>query len=433
MPHMTQETTRNIIGDSPQRPAKDGGDEIEIQKMHHAVSAESEDTVFGFNKNIFYVGLVSFLTDTSTKMVYSIMPLFLLSIGASKTTLSVIEGIAESTAALVKTASGFWSDKTGRNKPFMATGYAITALVTPIYAAVTVPVHVLILRFVERFGKGVRTAPRDSLVAGSAAKGDSGRSFGLHKAMDNTGAIVGPLLAFAVLSLIPQGYRTVFLLGTIPAALGVVTVLVLIKEAAKPKESLYTRFSFRDFPKKYYLLLGIIFLFTLGNSTDALLIVKASEVGVKAAHVPLVYLVFNAVSVLFSIPLGKYSDKVGRERVLVFGYLVYAVVYFGFGYTQNIRTVVGLFAMYGLYSAATDGIQKAFVADLLDENKRGTGLGIYNAMLGLTLLPASIIAGVLYDRVDSSVPFYFGATTAVTAALLMALFFRTNSRHPTRE
>jgi MFS family permease len=388
--------------------------------------AGGKGTILGFNRNIFFIGLVSFLTDTSTKMVYSIMPLFLMSIGASKTTLSLIEGIAESTAALVKTASGYWSDKIGRNKPFMAIGYAITAIVTPIYAAVTTPVHVLVLRFIERFGKGVRTAPRDSLVAGSAKKGDTGRSFGLHKAMDNTGAIVGPLLAFAILTLVPGGYRTVFLLAAVPAALGVVTILALIREASRPKESLYTRFSFRDFPKRYYILLGIIFLFTLGNSTDALLIVKANELGVKAAYIPLVYLVFNAVSVLFAIPFGKRSDQVGRERILVFGYLVYALVYFGFGYTRDIRTVIGLFAMYGLYSAATDGIQKAFVSDLLDGNKQGTGLGIYNAMLGLTLLPASIIAGVLYDRVNSSVPFYFGAATAAAAALLMLIFLYMN-------
>jgi MFS family permease len=386
----------------------------------------AKDTILGFNKNIFFTGLVSLLTDTSTKMVYSIMPLFLISMGASKTTLSLIEGIAESTAALVKTASGFWSDKIGRNKPFMLIGYAVTAIITPFYAIVTSPMQVLYLRFVERFGKGVRTAPRDSLVAGSATKGDMGRSFGLHKAMDNSGAIIGPLLAFAVLAAFPGDYRKVFLLATIPATLGVITIALLIKEAKKNKESLYKKFSFRDFPKRYYLLLGIIFLFTLGNSTDALLIVKANEVGVKITYIPLVYLIFNVVSVLFAIPIGTLSDKIGREKILVFGYLIYAIVYFGFGYTTDIRVIIALFASYGLYSAATDSIQKAFVSDLLDKNKQGTGLGIYNAMLGITLLPASIIAGVLYDKVNSSVPFYFGACTATLAAILMVIFFTVN-------
>jgi MFS family permease len=393
-----------------------------------ADQADRRDTIMGFNKNIFYIGLVSFLTDTSTKMVYSIMPLFLISIGASKTTVSLIEGIAESTAALVKAASGFWSDKIGRNKPFMTIGYAVTAIVTPVYAAVTSPIQVLLLRFIERFGKGVRTAPRDSLVAASAVKDNMGRSFGLHKAMDNSGAILGPLLAFGLLKVFPEDYRKVFLLAAIPAVVGVLTIIVLIKEASKPKESLYHKFNFRDFPKRYYLLLGIVFLFTLGNSTDALLIIKANEVGVKVAYIPLVYLIFNVVSVLFSVPIGTRSDKVGREMVLVFGYLLYAAVYLGFGYTKDVRVIIGLFAIYGLYSASTDGIQKAFVSDLLDKNKQGTGLGIYNAMLGLTLLPASLIAGVLYDRVDSSVPFYFGAATATAAAILMVVFFNLKTR-----
>jgi MFS family permease len=382
-----------------------------------------KDTILGFNKNIFFTGLTSFLTDTSTKMVYSIMPLFLMSIGASKTTLSVIEGIAESTAALVKTWSGFRSDKIGRNKPLMLIGYAVTAIITPFYALVVSPIQVLYLRFIERFGKGIRTAPRDSLVAGSATEGNMGKSFGFHKAMDNSGAIVGPLLAFFVLSIFPADYRKVFLIGAIPAFIGILTIILFIKEAKKPKESLYKKFRFRDFPKKYYLLLAIIFLFTLGNSTDALLIVKASEVGVKIAFIPLVYLIFNSVSVLFSIPFGALSDRIGREKLLIFGYLVYAVVYFGFGYTTQISTIVILFALYGLYSSATDGIQKAFVSDFLDKNKQGTGSGIYNAMLGITLLPASIIAGVLYDKVNSSVPFYFGAATALLSALLMLVFY----------
>ncbi len=396
-----------------------------------AETGQRKDTILGFNRNIFFVGLVSLLTDTSTKMVYSIMPMFLMSIGASKTTLSVIEGIAESTAALVKTASGFFSDRIGRNKPFMVVGYAITAIITPGYAAVTSPLQVLALRFVERFGKGVRTAPRDSLVAGSATSGNLGRSFGLHKAMDNSGAIIGPLIAFGLIAALGENYRMIFILSAIPAVLGVLTIIGLIRDAKKPAESLYRKFRFRDFPKKFYLLLAIIFLFTLGNSTDALLIVKANEVGIKIAYIPLVYLIFNAVSVLLAIPIGSISDKVGRERILVFGYLVYAVVYLGFGYTTDVRVIVGLFATYGLYSACTDGIQKAFVSEMLDKNKQGTGLGIYNALLGITLLPASIIAGVLYDKVNNRVPFYFGAATAILAAVLMIIFAITNRRPAT--
>jgi MFS family permease len=385
-------------------------------------------TILGYNRNIFYTGLTSFLTDTSTKMVYSIMPMFLLSMGASKTTLSVIEGIAESTAALVKTISGFWSDKIGKNKPFMLIGYGITAIITPFYAMVSSPLQVLYLRFIERFGKGIRTAPRDSLVAGSATSGNTGKSFGFHKAMDNSGAIVGPLIAFVVLHFFPADYKKVFLLAALPALIGVITIALLIKEAKKPKENLLKKFSFHHFPRRFYLFLGIIFIFTLGNSTDALLIVKANEVGVTLVYIPLVYFIFNLVSVIFSIPFGKLSDKIGREKLIIFGYLVYSFVYFGFGIADNIKTIVALFAFYGLYSASTDGNQKALVSDFLDHDKKGTGLGIYNSLLGITLLPASIIAGLLYDKVNSSIPFYFGAATAGLSAVLMLVFYLSRAK-----
>ncbi len=380
--------------------------------------------IFGFNRNIFYTGLTSLLTDISTKMVYSIMPMFLLSIGASKTTLSLIEGIAESTATLLKAASGFWSDKIGKNKPFMILGYGLSAIVMPIYAFVASPLQVLYIRFVERIGKGIRTAPRDSLISGCATNGDSGRNFGLQKAMDNTGAIIGPLIAFALLSAFPGNFQGVFLLAGIPSILGILVLILGIREAKKTKEQLLGKFRFRDYSKRYYLFLGIIFLFTLGNSTDALLLVKANEVGIKVVYIPLVYLIMNTVSVILAIPLGTLSDKVGKEKLLVFGYLIYALAYAGFGATSSISVIMCLFALYGLYSAATDGIQKALISDLLDANKKGTGLGIYNALLGVTLLPASIIAGLLYDHINSSVPFYFGAVTAILSAILMAVFHK---------
>ena len=377
---------------------------------------------FGFSPNVFYTGIVSFLTDTATKMVYSVMPMFLMSIGASKTSLSLIEGIAESTASLLKAFSGYWSDKIGKNKPFMLIGYGLSALIMPLYATVVSPLHVLLLRFVERVGKGIRTAPRDSLVAGSAENNDTGKSFGLHKAMDNSGAILGPLLAFFVLSIKPGDFRFIFLLAGIPGVLGMLFLILKIKEAKKNKENLLQKFRFHDYPKRFYLFLGIIFIFTLGNSTDALLIVKANEVGIKVTFIPLVYLISSVVSVLLAIPLGTLSDKIGREKLLIFGFLIYAVVYFGFGTTGNVYTIAGLFALYGVYSASTDGIQKALVSDFTDRNKKGTAMGLYNALLGVTLLPASLIAGVLYDKVNSSIPFYFGAATAVLSAVLMVIF-----------
>jgi len=388
-----------------------------------------KNNLFGFSRNIFFTGLTSFLTDTSVKMVYSVMPMFLLSIGASKTSLSLIEGIAESTAALVKTLAGFWSDKIGKNKPFMLIGYGISALVIPLYSFVVSPLQVLYLRFFERFGKGIRTAPRDSLIAGSALNGETGKSFGLQKAMDNSGAIAGPFIAFLLLSSCPGNYRIIFLLAGIPAILSILVLILGIKEARKSRENLFKKFHFKDFPKSFYLFLVIIFIFTLGNSTDALLLVKANEVGVKVAFIPLVYLITSIVSVLLAIPVGSLSDRIGKEKILITGFLIYAIVYYGFGVAGNTGTIVALFALYGFYSAATDGIQKAFISDITDKNKQGTGMGIYNALLGITLLPASLIAGVLYDKVNSKIPFYFGAVTALISAILMLIYFLKYRNH----
>jgi Sugar phosphate permease len=391
-------------------------------------SPENEKRLLGFNRNILFTGITSFLTDTSVKMIYSVMPMFLLSIGASKTSLSLIEGIAESTASLVKALSGFWSDKIGKNKPFMIIGYGLSALIIPLYTFVVSPIQVLILRFIERFGKGIRTAPRDSLIASSVTKGETGKSFGLQKAMDNSGAIVGPLIAFALLSFSPGNFRIIFLLAGIPGILGILVLIFGIKEAKKNKTDLLTQFHLRDFSKRFYFFLVIIFIFTLGNSTDALLMVKANEVGVKVAFIPLVYLITSIVAVLLAIPLGSLSDRIGKEKLLVAGFLIYAVVYYGFGATGSIRTIVMLFALYGLYSASTDGIQKALVSDITDNNKKGTGLGIYNGLLGVTLLPASLIAGLLYDKVNSSVPFYFGAITALISAVLMLIYLLSSKK-----
>jgi MFS family permease len=384
--------------------------------------------LFGYKRNILFTGLTSFLTDTSVKMVYSVMPMFLMSIGASKASLALIEGIAESTASLIKAFSGFWSDKVGKNKPFMLLGYGISALIIPLYTFVISPLQVLILRFFERFGKGIRTAPRDSLIAGSITEGYSGRGFGLQKAMDNSGAIAGPFIAFAMLSFLPGNYRLIFIIAGIPSLIAILVIIFGIKEARNEKQELFTRFHFKDFPARYYFFLVIVFVFTLGNSTDALLLVKANEVGVKVALIPLVYLVTNAVSVLASVPAGSFADRFGKEGILITGYIIYSIVYYGFGVTTHTGAIVALFALYGLYSAATDSIQKAFISDMIDKNKKGTGLGIYNGLLGITLLPASLIAGLLYDRVNSSIPFYVGACTSVLSALLMFIYIARNKK-----
>jgi len=356
------------------------------------------------------------------------MPLFLISLGASKTQLSLIEGIAESTSSVLKALSGWWSDRIGRNKPFMVVGYAFTALLSPLFAAAASPLQVLAIRFTERVGKGIRTAPRDSLVAGSAGDLSKGKSFGFHKAMDNSGAIIGPLLAFGLLALFPEQYRKVFLIAGIPAFLGLASLIAFVKEAKKTEDELPRKFSLRDLPKKYYLFLAIIFVFTLGNSTDALLLVKAGDAGIPDTFIPIVYLVFNSVSVAFAVPVGSLSDRIGRERLIIFGYVLYSLIYLGFALSGSPAPIVLLFALYGLYSASTDGVQKALVTDIIDKRFKGTGLGIYNFLVGITLLPASLIAGLLYDKVDNRAPFLFGSAMAIIAAVMLLVFYRYNHK-----
>ena len=385
---------------------------------------------FGLERNVFYTGLTSFFTDTSTKMIYSVMPLFLLSIGASKTSISLIEGVAESTSSLLKALSGYWSDKIGKNKPFMIIGYGITALVTPLYALARIPVHILLLRFLERIGKGVRAAPRDSLIRASVKGNNLGKNFGFHKAMDNSGAIIGPLAAFLLLSIFPLNYKNIFLIAGIPAVIGLITIVFYIKEASRIRIESSAKIKFSGLPKRFYFFLAIVFVFNLGNSADALLLVKTAETGIEKAYIPFVYMIFNVVSVLFAIPAGKISDKIGRTKLIFAGFLIYSFVYFMFGRFNSIGVFIPLFILYGLYSALADTGQKAMVGDLISKEKIGTGFGLYHALLGITLLPASLIAGLLYDKVSPSAPFYFGSVMAALAAigvLIYSVVYRKNS------
>ncbi len=399
---------------------------MEIKKTDslpkNETTVKEKKKIMGLSPNVFFIGITSFLTDTTSKMIYAVMPMFLLSLGATKTELSLIEGIAESTASVLKALSGWWSDKIGRNKPFMVIGYGFTALLSPLFAVAVTPIQVLFIRFAERVGKGIRTAPRDSLIAGSTDVKTRGRGFGFHKAMDNSGAILGPLLAFGILTLFPGEYRKIFLIAGIPSLLGLASLILFIKETKKDKLEIPDKIHLTDFPKKYYGFLGITFLFALGNSTDALLLVKAGDIGIQDTYIPIIYLLFNSVSVMFSIPAGMLSDRIGREKLIIFGYLLYSAIYFGFGAANSKGTVILLFALYGIYSAATDGAQKALVSDFIEQRKRGTALGLYNCILGVTLLPASIIAGLLYDHVSNRAPFFFGSAMAFVAAIFMLLF-----------
>ena len=367
--------------------------------------------------NVKAVGWTSFFTDISSRLVYTVMPFFLLSIGASKTTISLIEGIAESTASILKSTSGYWSDRLGRNKPFMLLGYGLSALATPFYALASIPAHILGLRFLERVGKGVRTAPRDSLISGSAPRTETGKAFGFHKLMDSAGSLLGPLIAFALLALFPKDFQLIFVIASIPAAIGILVILVKVRERTGSKKGLRAFATLKTIPKNFYWFIGVAFLFSLGNSTNTLLLVKANENGMPVQYIPLLFMAYQLVSLVFAIPIGKWSDRVGRYPPLMLGILLYALVYALFGLTNNPWLTVALFALYGLHSALNDGSQKALVSDYLSKESKGTGFGMYHAVTGIALLPASLVAGYLYDHVNSAAPFYFGAGMALLAAL----------------
>ena len=388
-----------------------------------------EKRYFGMHRNVFFTGLTSFLTDISTKMVYSIMPMFLLSIGASKTTIALIEWVAESTAALVKVFSWRWSDRLGKNKPLMLAGYALTAIITPIYYFVGKPIHVLWLRFIERVGKWLRAAPRDSLISASINPWETGRSFGFHKAMDNSGAIVGPIIAAVFLAWYPWEYNTLFLIAAIPASLWVLSLILFVQERKEKTTRIQEQFSWKDLPKRYYFFLGIIFIFTLGNSTDALLIVRTTETGVDSMYVPLIYMLFNTVSVLFAIPLGTLSDSIGKERLILLWFLLFSGIYFWFWFFNSIWVFILLFILYWLYSALTDGSQKAMISEIVPSHLTWTAYGLYYAIIGITALPASFIAGTLYDRVNPSAAFFYGTAMAIIAALLLIVFMHYNKKY----
>lgn len=388
---------------------------------------------FKLAHNVIGAGFTSFFTDIATKMIYSVMPLYLLSIGTSTTTIALIEGFAESTASILKAASGFISDKIGKSKPFMVIGYGLAALVIPLYTFVSSPFQVLLIRFTERVGKSIRSAPRDSLISNSIKKKATGRSFGFQKMMDDSGAIIGPLIACIILYFLPGHYHLVFFLAIVPAIFGVLSVIFLIKEVHLKhlhEESFKSVGNFKKLSRKYYQFLLVIFIFSLGNSSDALLLVKAATTGIDSVYIPFIFMLFSTTSVVCAMPVGKLSDKLGRHNLMALGFLIYAISYFFFGRYCNILVFIPLFIFYGIYSALADVNQKSLVSDITTPETKGTGFGLYHATLGLTLLPASFIGGWLYDNVNNQVPFYFGALTAVTASILMFWFFRHGTSTP---
>lgn len=332
----------------------------------------------------------------------------------------LIEGVAESTANILKVVSGWYSDKTTKRKPFVIAGYSISAISKPLMALAYGWPLVLVARVMDRTGKGLRTSARDALIADSSEIAHRGRSFGLHRSMDTIGAVTGPLIALGILYLTADNYRLVFLAAFIPGLLSILLVTFFVSERKRPtagKISLRLSHFGRDF--KVFLLITAIF--AMGNSSNVFLILRAENLGFSLYMVILGYILFNIVSSLGSFPLGTLSDRWGRRNILGAGFVVFGIVYFGFAWVQQSIFIWPLFIIYGLYEALTEGVGKAYVVDIVPSDKRGTALGIYHAATGFMMLFASIIAGLLWDVLGAPAPFIFGGCLAAVSALLLVV------------
>ena len=381
--------------------------------------------IFGLNDNIFFAGVVSFFMDFSSEMVYPLVPLFLSSVlGVQKSVIGLIEGIAESTASLLKVFSGWLSDRLGHRKWLMAVGYGISVLSRPLVATAPNWGQVLASRFMDRFGKGVRTAPRDALIAESCEAPTLGQSFGFHRGMDTVGAVIGPAVAFGLLAYYNGQYRLVFWLSMIPGLLAVLTIIFFIREtracqvdqAAKPK------LGWSSFSGSYKFFVLVVTLFSLGNSSDVFLILRAQDVGIQAAVIPLVYLAFNVVYSLGALPAGLLSDRIGPKPIIFLSFILFGFIYLGFALAGRPAHIWLLFIFYGIFMAMTEGVQKAFLATLIPQEFKATGFGLYNTLVGLAVLPASLIGGFLWDRFSPRATFLYGSVTAGLSALLFIFF-----------
>ncbi|MFH0841322.1 MAG: MFS transporter [Bacteroidota bacterium] len=434
-------------------------------------------------KIVIMLGMVSLFTDAASEMIYPLVPVFVSALGSGALLLGIIEGVAETTASVLKLVSGIISDKIGKRKLLVVIGYVISSFVRPLTGLVGAAWQIVAVRLFDRVGKGIRTAPRDALVASSVDDTIRGRSFGFHRAMDHTGAVIGPILAIITLLILFAGFgftdpllalRWTFVLAVIPGILAVLTVIFFVHEKAPLKQSAPAfRFSLKKFDGNFKNYLLIMILFTLGNSSDAFLLFRVEEAisrsgavtdlvqsiaplremisnfgdeetGARMINIlflPLVWAFFHIIKVIFSTPLGALSDRIGRKRVINIGWAIYAFVYFSFALLQffspsgQIIATFILFAVYALFYAFSEGAEKAFVADLVPAEQRGSAYGLYNFAIGMGALPASLIFGFIYSYFDRIVPGYggtvafcFGASLAILSMILLAVKVREPAR-----
>ena len=381
--------------------------------------------------NVFALSLVSLLNDTSSEIIYPLLPAFLaLTLGASPFIIGLIEGFAESVAAFLKLFSGYLSDRFEKRKFPVFLGYALASITRPLLAFVGSWQQVLFVRVTDRVGKGIRGAPRDAIIAASVPEEKRGLAFGFNRAADHLGAVIGPIIAFILLSYFAddpknpsiRDYRQVFLYASIPVVLGLFVIVFFVKE--KPKkvpDSLAPKIklSLKEFDGNFKRFLIVIALFTLSNSTDAFLLLRAEQTGIAVAVLPLLWMFLHFSKVVFSLIGGDLSDKIGRKTLIFSGWIIYALVYAGFAFVGAAWQAWALFFIYGIYFGLTEGVEKALVADLVPTEKRGTAFGFYNLAFSITVFPASIIFGAIWTRFGAEYAFLISAFISICAAILL--------------
>jgi MFS family permease len=370
-------------------------------------------------KNVKALGFVSLLNDAASEMIYPLLPIFLTSVlGVGAGALGIIEGIAESTASLLKLFSGWFSDKIKKRKVLILIGYSLAALGRPLVALSRLWWQVAVIRFIDRLGKGVRTSPRDALISISTPEDLKGKAFSLHRAMDHAGAIIGPLTAIILLKY-GMSLKNLFLWALLPGVITIFIIFFFVKEKKIQTKEKNIKFEFSILSKNFKTYLLILILFTLGNSSDAFLILKAKDAGIAISLIPLLWIVLHFVKMITSVPGGAWSDRVGRRKVIVSGWIIYALIYLGFGFSYKLFHIWGLFAIYGIYFGLTEGVEKAFVSDLVSKKFQGTAFGFYHLAVGIAAFPSSIIFGFIWQKFGSQVAFSYGAILAGIASILL--------------
>ena len=383
----------------------------------------------GITRNVLILGLVSLFTDLSSQMVFPLIPLFLTSVlGTGAYAVGIIEGAAETTASLLKVVSGYWSDKIRKRKPFLLFGYSLSSVAKPLFAFATVWYFVLFIRVIERIGKGLRTAPRDAIVAELCEPEIRGKIYGFHRAMDGIGSVSGAILAFLLLPVL--GYKNIFLFAFIPGIIAVFVILFIKEKNAplkKEAKDISFKLSIKELPYNLKLFIIVSSIFALGHFGYAFLLLRATDIGLTDNTAIFLYILFYVAYTICVIPAGILSDKIGRKPVLILGYIVFAMTSLGLIFASNLYALLLFFIIYGIFFAMIDGVQRAFVVDLAPERLKATALGTFHTAIGLVALPGGFIAGFLWDRVSPETTFIYGSALAIISIVLFT-FVKKNTQ-----